>query len=219
MVCAKCKKKSSLSDFGLLAENLHHFPVAVRLLRQLLGLRHLQHLPQQVEGQVQGDGRLLGAAWSLRRGVAQSAGCLGDLVLLTEQMLRESELQSAFKHRGRRFGAGLRLGLTFALISAHSDEVFLSQPCPNGPCAPLVSLLFERVGGRGGEGASLPGTVQCSALVHAWWEGNKQSCGSSDEKMELHCRGDSVGGKTVTITRTLMVIFICGLMWNFILTF
>jgi len=48
-------------------EELHHFSVILRLLGQLFRLGHLHHLPQQVEGQIQGYRRVLGPPSPLHR--------------------------------------------------------------------------------------------------------------------------------------------------------
>lgn len=56
------------------SEAVHHLAVAVGLLGDLLGSGHLQNLPQQVERQIQRDGRLV-----------------GPLLLLPQEALREPQ--------------------------------------------------------------------------------------------------------------------------------
>lgn len=48
-------------------EELHHSSVILRLLGQLFRPGHLHHLPEQVEGQIQGNRRVLGPPSPLHR--------------------------------------------------------------------------------------------------------------------------------------------------------
>lgn len=169
-----------------LPKQLHHPPVVLRLLRELLRLGHLHHLPQQVEGQIQRYWRLFGPPPPLHGlvpAVSQVSYERPDVAnFALQETPRQLELQRSVKDgRGSPGIHGRRRGKIVRVPVAKSDEILLSEPLQYGTGLLLGVLALWCGDARGTAGALNSPTFE------AGQEGNKQNHGGS-EQIELHVR-------------------------------
>lgn len=140
-----------------LPKQLHHSSVVLRLLGQLLRLGHLHHLPQQVEGQVQGDWRVLGPSSPLHglvtiRQAAYERPDVSNFAL--QEAPRLLELQRSVEEGRRRAGVQGPCWERVRVPVSQPDEILLSQALQNGTRLLLLLLGVLGLGSWDAQGAA-----------------------------------------------------------------
>lgn len=126
-------------------KQLHHPSVVLRLLGQLFRLGHLHHLPQQVEGQVQGYRWVFGPPPPLHRLVPAVGEATYERSDVTNFPLQEAPRQLELL-RSVEDGWGsagiVQGGERVRVPVSQPDEILLSEALQNGARLLLLLLLL-----------------------------------------------------------------------------